>query len=151
MDGLAATALERRVQQADWWTLAEDWELDEAVADRLDPRFVEAGPDGGFEGVVQYAQDRRPIVLHRWASPERVVEERAEALERELPDEAREYVEGAVEVVGLEMGWSAHEDGGVLVAWEIATLLARHCHHSAVLRDDDDRWYVLNDWTWHRL
>jgi hypothetical protein len=150
-DGLTATALEGRVRQADWWTLAANWGLDEALAETLDPRYLQPGSDGGFDGVVQYAQDRRPIQIHRWAAPERVAEERHEALERELPDAARAYVEGAVEVVGLEMGWSAHETGGVLVAWELATQLARHCHHAAAIRDDDDRWYVPDDWTWRQL
>ena len=76
VDGLSAAALERELRRADWWTLTEAEGFDEAVAGTLDPRFVETGPDGAFDGVVQYAQGRRPIVLHHWASrrplPDRV-------------------------------------------------------------------------------
>ena len=99
---------------------------------------------------MRYAPDQRPIVLHRWTSAERVAEERDEALEVEPPDGARRFVAGAVEVVGLEMGWSAHEDGGAIVAGEVARLLARHQPGATALRDDD-RWYVLDDWAWRRL
>jgi hypothetical protein len=100
---------------------------------------------------LRYAPDRRPIVLHRWTSAERVAEEREEALGFEPPDGARRLVAGAVEVVGLEMGWSAHEDGGAIVAWEFARLLARHQAGATVVRDDDDRRYVLDGWAWRRL
>lgn len=151
VDGLSAAALEHELRRADWWTPTEAEGFDAAVAATLDPRFVETGPDGGFDGEVQYAQDRRPIVLHRWASPEDVAEERVEALEREPPDEARRYVEGAVAVVGVEMGWSAYDNGGIVVAWELARLLVRHCNGTAAVRDDDDRWYVLDDGAWRRL
>ena len=151
VDGLSAAALERELRRADWWTLTEAEGFDAAVAGTLDPRFVETGPDGAFDGVVQYAQGRRPIVLHHWASPEDVAEVRVEALEREPPGEARRYVEGAVEVVGLEMGWSAYDNGGIVVAWEIARLLVRHCNGTAAVQDDDDRWYVLDGWVWRQL
>jgi hypothetical protein len=151
MDGLSAAALEQQLRQSDWLTLAEGAGLDEQAASALDPRFTRPGPDGAFDGELRYAPDRRPIVLHRWTSAERVAEERDEALEVEPPGGARRFVAGAVEVVGLEMGWSAHENGGAIVAWEVARLLAGHQPGAMAVRDDDDRWYVLDGWAWHRL
>jgi hypothetical protein len=49
------------------------------------------------------------------------------------------------------MDWSAHDDGGALVAWELARLLTRPHADGVVVRDDDDRWYVLDGWVWREL
>jgi hypothetical protein len=150
-DGLTAAVLHKELDVLDWDLLVEISEFPEGVADTLCPRYLTPGEAGGFDGELQYAEGRRPIVIHRWRDPERVAEERAEALEeREVPDEARRYVTEAVEVIALEMGWSVYETGGIVVAWEVARLLASYC--KAAVTDDDERWFVLDGhWTWRQL
>lgn len=130
--------------RADFATLAEAHDLDESVADDATPRFEKEGPLAGAS-LLWRGEPQRPIQVHHWTTPERVAEEVAEARERGLPA----YVDlaGTVEIVALEMGISAYEDLGIVLAWEVARVVAQAC--AGLARDDDDRWsYVDAEGGW---
>ncbi len=141
---LTTRDVQRELDRADLLTLAEAHEIDEAAAENAEPRFEPEGPLAGAS-LLWRDVPQRPIQVHHWTEPGRVAEELAEARERDIPD----YVDlaGTVEIVALEMGISAYEDLGIVLAWELARVVAHACDGFA--RDDDDRWsYVDADGGW---
>jgi hypothetical protein len=108
------------------------------------PRFGSAPLD--YE--VHHATEGRPLVLHGWTDAERVREEIEEVLEDEdaTPATIRAQVSRAVEVVGIELGFSDFsdfEDMGVVLAYELARYLAQKA--DGVIRSDEDRWLRVID------
>lgn len=142
---LSTRDVQRELDRADLLTLAEVHDVDEALAEDAEPRFEpEDGPLGGAD-LLWRNVPQRPIQIHHWTEPARVTEELAEAREGDVP--AYVDLEGTVEIVALEMGISAYEDLGIVLAWEVARVIAHAC--GGFTRDDDDRWsYVDADGGW---
>jgi hypothetical protein len=130
----------------DYWSLAEDYEIDPDLVDSAlaQLRVVRVG-SAPLDYEVHHATEGRPLVLHGWTDAERVREEIEEALEDEdaTPAIIRAQVSRAVEIVGIELGFSNFEDMGVVLAYELARYLAQKA--DGVIRSDEDRWLRVID------
>jgi len=140
------------IRDNDFWTLAEQYDVDE---DLVDPALAQLRlvPDkSGFE--LHYrAEGERPLVIHYWAAPERVEEEIDEVLES-LDGAAgapriADHMQKVQAVIGIEMGASQLTDMGVVLAYEIARWFGSH--RGGLIKGDDDNWSLIEDGGYVRL
>jgi len=151
--GLTPQGLLEAISVADYWTLAEWYEVpEEQVQPALAALHVEQAGEGGFDVYeLRYRDpDQRPVFIRRWAAPARVQEEIREALERldepggAAAEDLRDRLGRVCEVVGIELGWSQVEgDMGVVFAYEIARCLAQLGR--GTILGLDDGWSTVDD------
>lgn len=136
VEHLTPADLREALDLPDYWTLAEWYGLPEALVApaRAHLRIEPAGEGDGFDVYALHYREpgQRPVTIHRWAAPERVREEVAEARARlegrsGYPVErVRALLARTKEVVGIELGWSQTEgDMGVVFAYEVARCVAK--------------------------
>ena len=131
------------LRRADFDTLAEVHEIDEALVDDLDDHLRITGEVLGDAEVHYKPPEFRPITLHHWTEPARVEEELEEAKEGgDLPKKIATVLGKVREVVALELGFGMYKDMGIVLAWEIARIVARKGR--GVVKDDDGHWSVLD-------
>src|SRR4051794_34300969 len=115
---VGASDLAAALQGVDLHTVAEGFGIDDesVVDDALAQLTIE--PCKGSDGIrfqTAYAgADKRRLLIHIWDDPARVHTEREEALEDVDDAGVRTAVRQAVEVVGIELGWSQLKDMGVV-------------------------------------
>lgn len=135
---ISAKQLETLISGADYFTLAEDYDVDDAL---VSPAVKALTVSQDLE--VSFG-DARPIVVHLWKDAGRVAEELAEMHQvRSPPASQLERLETTKEIVGIELGFSHLENMGVVIAYEIARHLAQL--GEGLIVDDDDRWQVVDD------
>jgi hypothetical protein len=126
-----------------YWIDGND-QIDCAVASRnVEPV---AGAGGVRFRLTYGPQVRRPILIHFFADPEVIAEERDEALEL-LGDargkgkrRIRNHLDEVIEVVMVELGLSQLEDMGIVFADVVSEYLASV--GGGLLRDPDDVWWT---------
>jgi hypothetical protein len=129
----------------DLHTLAEAFDLDEPVVDAA-VAALRMNAGAGLDGACLHyrAPELRPIQFHRWCEPDRVAEELSEVRDGgELDPEVDAGLAGVVEVVALELGWPMLEDMGVVIAWEVARVLAHAT--GGLVKDHDDYWWRVDE------
>ncbi len=152
LDSLGADELLRGIRGGDpealagvdYWTLAEDYGVDEDQVDRALAQL--AVVEDGSDWEIRYSEaGERSVVVHRWFSTERVAEEIEEVLERLEPsdEDIVEHLRASREVVGIELGFSQFEDMGVVIAYEVARYLMQKL--DGLILNDEDRWLVVVD------
>ncbi len=132
----------------DYYSLAEEYDIEDegAVSAALGNLSVLSDGDGPLDVEVRYRPDARmrPIVVHHWREPSRVQEEIAEAFGvRDVPEDQRDAVAAATEVVGIELGVSQLSDMGLVIANEVARYVAQK--GDGVIVDDDGHWFAIVD------
>src|SRR5262245_41267161 len=129
---LRRSELLAELRDADFDTLAEVHEIDESLVDpALAALRLEDTDHDSIDGasLVYRAPGFRPIQIHCGTSPERVAEEIEEARDAgELPEEVSAALGEVVEVVALELGFGMYEDMGIVIAWEVARIVAHATH-----------------------
>jgi hypothetical protein len=155
----AADELSDFLRAADLHTAAEALGLDdESVVDAALEllRVIDATGDGRVDGAasnaprlrVHYADNpASDVLIHVWSDAPGVQTERDEALEEldeahAAADRVRSHLSRTVDVVGIELPWSAG-DMGFLFAVQSAEYFARAA--DGLLRDQDDAWWALAD------
>ncbi len=134
----SAEELQTGINGADYFTLAEDYDVDDAlVGPAVKALTVSKDLHVSFG-------DSRPIVVHVWSTPERVAEELSEMHEvRSPPKSLHEPLKATKEIVGIELGFSHLENLGAVIAYEIARYFAQK--GDGLIVDDDDRWQRIDD------
>jgi len=125
----------------DYWTLAEDYGIDEDLVDEELSTLSVSPLRGGDEGYeVRYGAREQPLAIRRWHDPTRVAEEIQEILEQadRQPEEAIRRVHASREVIGVEMRPGHLRDMGVVIAYEVARYLAQK--GDGLIRTDEERW-----------
>ena len=151
LNGITPDQVLGALNQADLWTLAEDYDVDDDLVDAALPhlRVERVGPD---HLRVHYREpSQRQVEVRRWTASDRVAEEIEEL---QLPSGNRgERIRGAlaatVEVVGIEFGWSQTTDMGVVLAYEVARLLA--AEGEGLIKGDDEAWSVIDEGAFRHL
>ena len=137
----------KEIRNNDFWTLAEDYGIDESLVDSALANFRLENDGSGFN--LHYGQHGdRPLTVHYWTNPNRVAEEGQEVVEQLGADDDRSakiktHLQDAKAVVGIEMGFSQLEDMGIVLAYEIARWFGRN--RGGMIKDDDDNWSVIDD------
>jgi hypothetical protein len=144
------------IDDADWWTLPEIYGIeDEAVVDAaLKHLRIKAFPDdepGKHLWELHYRPNRprgvRQVQIERYSDPSLVAEEVQEerrALSRARKPDAkliREHLAKVRETVGIELGWDQLDTMAAVLAYEVATWLARV--GSGLINDHNDHWWRL--------
>lgn len=144
----SADALGGDIRNNDFWTLAEDYEVDEALVDSALANFRIETDASGFN--LHYGNDGdRPVTVHYWIKPDRVAEEAQEVVEQldsnnAAADRIKKHLQAAQAVVGIEMGFSQFQDMGIVFAYEVARWFGRN--RGGLIKDDDDNWsFIDND------
>lgn len=141
-----ADTLAAEIRNNDFWTLAEDYEIDEDLVDPALANFC-IEPDGSGFNLHYRPEGERPIAVHYWTKPERVEEEIQEVHEQLGGNNAavgkiKQHLQAVQAVVGIEMGFSQLEDMGIVFAYEIARWFGRN--RGGMIKDDDDNWSFIN-------
>lgn len=141
-----------RISVADFWTLAEWYDLPEEQVGpaRAQLRIESAGEEGFDVYELHYREPgHRPVFVRRWAAPALVREEIGEALGKlqifrsPAADRVRDHVRQTSEVIGIELGWSQTEDMGIAFAYEVARTLARMGR--GVIAGLDEGWMTVDE------
>jgi hypothetical protein len=149
---LTPQELLERISVADFWTLAEWYDLPEEQVDpaRKQLRVESTGEEGFDVYELNYrAPGHRPVFIRRWAAPALVQEEIGEALGKlqtfrsPAANRVREDVRQASEVIGIELGWSQLEDMGIAFAYEVARTVAQV--GQGVIAGLDEGWMTVDD------
>ncbi len=119
----------------DYLTLAESYDVDEAVAEAGEAALAVEDNDDGF--LVGYG-GKRHVYVRRWATAKRVAEEIAEAKEHPGSAKVAAHLAKTTEVIGLELGASQLSDFGIVVAYELARYLAQKA--DGIICDLDHCW-----------
>ncbi len=136
---LDADEVRKGIADADWWTLAEDFEIDSEAVDR----FMAAL--GWQDEPLQVGlPDARPIKLHVWTESDRVEDELGELPPQQGP--VRDHLTDTCAVVAIELGWSQLRSMHEVLAFEIAYWLAER--FQGVILAPDDRWYDSGEHRW---
>jgi hypothetical protein len=137
---LTPASLLAELRRANLAAPAEILEVERDAVAKLASRLDVEGAE--LDGARVHCNDE-PIVVHRWTGAERVAEEveRIRARAESLPDEVQSTLDATVEVVGLEVG--AYRDLSLLVAWEIARIVAQRTE--GVVADADHRLALVDD------
>ena len=148
--------LRNDILQNDYFTLAEQYDIDEALV-ALALTALRIVPDnGGYE--VHYAAESdsneqqlrsRPVVIHIWESPDRVQEEIEEVLE--CLNGASGYPTALIEqhlsevqaVAGIDIGASQFQNMGIVFAYEIARWFGKN--RTGLINDVDENWSLIEN------
>jgi hypothetical protein len=152
VDNVTTADIRSEIDGWDFPTAAEAYGIDDETVERglASLKLVPLDGAGGVRFRLTYGPPtRRPILIHVWADPERIAEERDEA-EEEL-DRAhgagegriRSHLERLVEVVAVELGWSQLEDMGVVFAGMVSEYFA--VVGEGIIQDPYDVWWAMED------
>lgn len=134
--------LQTSISDADWWTLGEDFDIEEEAVD-------------AFMDEITWKEDpisvglpkERPLVIHFWQDPARVAEELGEVREREgVPQAVLEHLGLVKTVVGIEMGLCHFQNMHEVLAFEIAYALAEK--YSGLICDAHENWFDHDEHRW---
>ena len=131
------------VRQNDYWTLAEQYDIDDELVDPALTALRISADNRGLQ--LHYGQGKeRPIAIHFWTSPEQVKEE-IEEVEEFFCSQSNEtsrivlaHMRNVISVVGIEIGFTQLKDMGIVFAYEIARWFA--ANRSGIIRGEDDCW-----------
>ena len=140
--------LKSGIRDNDYWTLAEQYNVDE---DLVDPALaaLQVDADGNGYQLHYRCRGERPLLIHVWDSPDRVKEEIEEAVEcfenasAKNKTHIQNHLAEVQAVVGIEMGFSQLEDMGIVFAYKVARWLGQH--RGGLIKDDDDNWSLIDD------
>jgi hypothetical protein len=138
----AAATIKRQMPMPDWWTLAENFNIDKAEVDRFLASLSWTNKPSEIR-----AEKQRALRLHVWTDAKRVRAELAELDEVKgpVPVSVRPRLAGVKAVVAIELGFSQLETMFEVVGFEIAYWLAET--RDGVIKGPNDAWF---DHTAHR-
>jgi hypothetical protein len=144
LENLDIHDIKQGIGSADWWTLGEDFGVEEEEVDKFmeglywqnDP--LEIGQEGS-----------RPIQIHIWREPSRLKEEIAEISEKKLPGAVSEHLKNIHTIVALELGISQLRTMYEVVAFEIAYWLAET--KQGLICSPDDLWFDHDKHRWQAI
>ncbi len=127
------------ISQADWWTLGEDFELDEDDVDRFMKalQWKEAPLSFSLEG-------QRPVGVHLWTDPDRISEELEEL--RSPPESVQQRLLGTSAIVALDIGGAQLRTMHEVVGFEVAYWLSED--FGGLICAPDDKWYDHDEFRW---
>jgi len=138
------------ISRADFWTLAEQYSIDEELVDpALEVlRIEEAADSSQYEMQLIYrAAGQRQLDIYFWTNPRRVQEEIEEVLEALTDDQmlapsrVRDHLQNTSAVVAIELGAAQFRDMGIVFAFEVARWFAEYAE--GLIKDDDDTWSCI--------
>jgi hypothetical protein len=132
------------ISVADWWTLAEEFGIEESEVDD----FL-ANMKWSADPLQFHLYDRRPVQIEVCHEGGRVAEELAEAAEGSLPALVKAHLEQVKSVVILELGISQAKTMFEIVAYEIAYWLSES--KRGVILSWDGFWYDYGDNRWRPI
>lgn len=139
---LTAKDLQAAIADSDWWTLGEQFDLEDEEVDA----FMDAITWKDIPISVGLAKER-PLVVHQWLEAERVSEEVKEVTEREgLPSKVLENLAGVRAVVAIEMGLCHFGNMHEVLAFELAYALSEQ--FQGLICDANDQWYDHAEHRW---
>lgn len=139
-------ALDAALAQADFWTLAESYAIDEAqVKPALACLKIESEPAAEFQhyNAIYREPTQRPVSITRWTGAA-VVEQLAElhaTLTAQGNGDIIQHLEQVIEIVNIELGYNQLTDMGILIAYEIARFLAML--GNGLIQDVSDSWWRI--------
>ena len=145
-DDVRADQMLAGIRDNDYWTLAEQYEIDEDLVDHALAMLTIDSDDNGWQLRYRPAGERQ-LAIHRWASRDRVTEEVDEVLESfdndssDVATRVRQHLSKVQTVIGIEMGFSQLEDLGIVFAFEISRWFGR-CK-GGLIKDDDGKWSMI--------
>jgi hypothetical protein len=116
-DSVPAINLEemrKGISSADWWTLGEDFDLEEDEVDAFMDHLIWTTDPLAFG-----LKDERPVRIHVWNDPARIKEE-IEELEDRMPPSVAGRIGKTKSIVALELGISQVRTMNEVVGFEIA-------------------------------
>ncbi|NEO85406.1 MAG: hypothetical protein F6J87_14325 [Spirulina sp. SIO3F2] len=140
---LTAQTICKNIESADWWTLGEDFGLEEnAVNDFMETIQWSNEPlSFGQEG-------QRPVQFHLWTERERILEEIWE-LPASTPPLIQQHLEHIQAIVALEIRISQLRTMFEVVAFESAYWLAET--YVGIIQADDGQWYDYDEHRWQPI
>lgn len=145
---IALDTLSDEIAGNDFWTLAEQYDVDECLVDPALAALRFESMNHGFR--MHYrCGDERPLVIHFWETSGQVEEEILEVLEvlKNAPGanalRISRHMQHVKSVVGIELGVSQLHDMGIVFAYEIARWFGTH--RSGFIKSYDDNWCTIED------
>lgn len=146
IDDVTPHELRTGIRENDYWTLAEQYDVDDDLVDAALALLRIEADNHGFQ--LQYRpKGERQIAIHCWTAPERVKEEIEEVLElfdgdsSETATLIQEHMKNVQSVIGIELDFSQLEDMGVVFAYEVARWFGQH--RGGLIKGDDDNWSMI--------
>lgn len=133
------------ISAADWWTLAEEFDIEEEEVDD----FLDSLKWSSFP-ISFYQDGKRPVQITVYGESERLKEEIMEIRQRKLPTPVQNHMENVTSVVILELGFTQLNTMFEIVAFEIAYWLADTRHglilspHGLWFDHFDNRWQPID-------
>ncbi len=147
IDDVTPEHLRTGIRDNDYWTLAEQYDVND---DLVDPALALLRIDSDNNGFQLHyrPEGERQLAIHCWTSRERVKEEIEEVLElfehdsSETAARIQEHMKEVQSVIGIEMGFSQLEDMGIVFAYEVARWFGQH--RGGLIKGDDDCWSMID-------
>ncbi len=127
------------ISPADWWTLGEDFGLDEDEVDRFMNGLKWQDDPLSFS-----QEGQRPVRLHLWTDPDRIREELDEL--RSPPDSIQQRLLSTTAIVAMEMGGTQLRTMHEVVGFEVAYWLSKE--FDGLICSPDDKWYDHDEFRW---
>jgi len=127
------------MRENDYWTLAEDYDVDDELVSPALNLFKITEAKDGFQ--LSYRPDgERQLAIRCWTTPERVAEEISEVKESigTSNPALAESIAAAKAVVAIELGASQMKDMGIVFSYEVARWFGTH--KNAFIKGVDDDW-----------
>lgn len=136
---VAVERLRKGISQADWWTLGEDFDVEEdEVSEFMKAlRWSESPLSFFLEG-------QRPVRIHVWTEPERIQEELDEL--QSTPAAVKQFLSRTTAIVALELGGAQLRTMHEVVGFEIAYWLSEE--FNGIICDPSDNWYDHDKHRW---
>ncbi len=148
VDSIDPDQLLAGLSQADYWTLAEVYEVNEELVDPALAR-LQIIPSGENLQLHYRPEGERQLEIHRWTNGARIAEEIREVLEwigedrSERASAIQAFLPKVQGIVAVEMGFGQLEDLGIALAYEIARWFAHNCR--GLIMDHNDKWFRTTD------
>lgn len=147
IDDVTPEQLRSDIRDNDYWTLAENYDVDNDLVDPALALLRIETDRNGFQ--LHYRPEgERQLAIHCWTNPERVKEESEEVLELfdvdsgETATRIQEHMKNVQAVIGIEMGFSQVEDMGVVFAYEVARWFGQY--RGGLIKGVDDNWSMID-------
>lgn len=132
------------VSSADWWTLGEDFDIeDNVVDDFMGTLHWKSNPLGLAQ------KGERPVQIHIWNKKDRIQEELEEIEDQDLPEMVQKHLTKVKTIVAIELGESQLHTMYEIIAFEIAYWLAEN--KRGLICSPDDAWFDHDEYRWDAI
>lgn len=132
------------VSSADWWALAEYFDIEtNAVDDFMGTLHWKANPLGLAQ------KGEHPVSIHIWNKKDRIQEEIEEINEMDVPSRVQKHLEKVKTIVAIEIEDTQLETMYEIIAFEIAYWLAET--KRGLICSTDDAWFDHDENRWDAI